>query len=313
MSCNYDCQGCYSRGRPTENELSTDELDALFAEAEGLGLASVVVTGGEPLMKDGLLDVIARHPRLMFVMITNGSLVTEYRARAIAACGNTLPLVSIEGLPEDTDERRVEGGHKVALRALSHLRRAGLCFGFAAMNTAANTGSVSTDEFIDRMSELGCSFGYITEYVPTGSATRSDYRVNAESRAALRQRVVELRRTRRLVLVQFPFDEYGDDNVCSGAGRVSLHVGSTGEIEPCPFVPVSFGNVRDGGLLAAVHSPLLREIRERPHLLKREREACSLFEHLDEVRSIADEMRSRSEREDQQRLTREGVDTSTSP
>lgn len=34
MRCNYNCQVCYSRGRSEENELSTDELNALFSEAE---------------------------------------------------------------------------------------------------------------------------------------------------------------------------------------------------------------------------------------------------------------------------------------
>jgi sulfatase maturation enzyme AslB (radical SAM superfamily) len=50
MRCNYNCQGCYSRGRPTDNELSTDELNALFSEAEELGIHSIVLTGGEPLL-----------------------------------------------------------------------------------------------------------------------------------------------------------------------------------------------------------------------------------------------------------------------
>ena len=44
MRCNYSCSGCYSRGRPTENELTTEELDALLAEAEELGVLAVVVT-----------------------------------------------------------------------------------------------------------------------------------------------------------------------------------------------------------------------------------------------------------------------------
>jgi hypothetical protein len=76
MRCNYNCLGCYSRGRRTDNELSTDELDTLLTEAEELGVLAIVVTGGEPLLRQDMLDLMTRHRRLLFVPITNGSLVT---------------------------------------------------------------------------------------------------------------------------------------------------------------------------------------------------------------------------------------------
>jgi MoaA/NifB/PqqE/SkfB family radical SAM enzyme len=287
MACNYNCQGCYSRGRPLEDELTLEELESIFTEAEDLGALSVVVTGGEPLGRQGLLGLIARHRRLLFVLITNGSLLSEGVAEEIGACGNVLTLVSIEGSPDDTDERRRAGAHAAALRALDALRDAGLCFGFAAMHTAANGDNLISDAFLDDMTRRGCSLGFVTEYVPTGLAPREDYLVAHEHRERLRRRVLELRERLHLVLVQFPHDEYGEDNVCTGAGRSSLHIGSTGDVEPCPFVPISCENVRDGGLTAACRSPFLREIRRHPHLLRRERHACALFEHEQELRQLA--------------------------
>jgi MoaA/NifB/PqqE/SkfB family radical SAM enzyme len=287
MECNYDCRGCYSRGRPTEDELSAQELDGLFAEAENLGVLSIVVTGGEPLLRDDLLGTIRRHPRLLFVLITNGSLVTDAVARSVAKSGNVIPLVSIEGFPSDTDERRRAGAHDTAVRALERFRDADVCFGFAAMNTALNTGHLASDAFLGQMKEIGCALGFLTEYVPTGTRPESGWSVGKGDRAAFRRRVVELRKRSRIVLVQFPHDEYGQDNRCTAAGRASLHIGSRGEIEPCPFVPVSCENVRDGGLVAACRSPFLRAVRERPDLLRRDRLACALFEHQAELEEIA--------------------------
>ena len=94
MRCNYNCLGCYSRGRSSDDELSTDELDALFAEAEDLGVAAIVVTGGEPLLRDDTLALAASHRGLLFVMITNGSLVTPEVAVRIARSGNIGSVVS---------------------------------------------------------------------------------------------------------------------------------------------------------------------------------------------------------------------------
>ena len=105
MRCNYSCAGCYSRGRPTDDELSTGELDALFYEAEELGVHSIVLTGGEPLLRGDTLDLVARHHRLLFFTITNGSLMTSDIAHQIAQSGNAIPLVSIEGSSTNTDER----------------------------------------------------------------------------------------------------------------------------------------------------------------------------------------------------------------
>jgi len=286
MRCNYHCPGCYSRGRPTENELSTAELDALLDEAERLGVQAIVVTGGEPLLRDDVIGLIKHHRWLFFVMITNGSCVTPETARRIAKCGNLVVLVSIDGFSEDTDEMRRPGAHQIALRALESLREARACYGFAATNTAFNVDHLGSDLFIDRMIALGCSVGYFTEYLPCGPNPVTAWALNEEEREDFRRHVLDLRRRKRIVLIQFPHDEYGPDNRCSAAGQQSLHINSQGGVEPCPFVPISRENIRQGGLRVAFESPFLRAIRERPELLRRKRYPCALWEHREEVERV---------------------------
>jgi len=287
MRCNYNCLGCYSRGRPMDNELSTDELDTLLTEAEGLGVLAVVVTGGEPLLRDDMLDLMARHRRLLFVPITNGSLMTSETAKRIARSGNVILLVSIEGFPSDTDERRRPTAYEAAIYAFRCLRDARACFGFAATNTTANTDHLGTDAFVDQMAALGCSVGYFIEYIPCGPDPRPEWTLDEAARAAFRQRVLDLRRRKAIVLIQFPHDEYGEDNRCTAAGRGSLHINSQGDVEPCPFMPITCDNIRQGGLMAACQSPFLRAIREHPTLLQRQRFACSMFEHSAEIQALA--------------------------
>jgi len=287
MRCNYNCQGCYSRGRPTDNELSTDELNTLFSEAEDLGIHSIVLTGGEPLLRDDIFALISQHRRLLFFCITNGSLVTPEIARRIARSGNIVLLVSIEGFVSDTDERRQPGTHKIAMRAFASLRKAHAVFGFVATNTSANTPQLATDKFIDQMVTIGCVVGFFTEYVPCGPNPRPEWVLDKAAQVAFHKRVLEFRRRKPIVLSQFPDDEYGVENQCSGAGRSSLHINSQGDIEPCPFMPIAHENIRHGGLIAACRSPFLRAIRERPELLQRQRYACALFEHHAELDGLA--------------------------
>jgi MoaA/NifB/PqqE/SkfB family radical SAM enzyme len=287
MRCNYNCQGCYSRGRPTDDELSTDELNTLFSEAEELGIHSIVLTGGEPLLRDDMLGLIAQHRRLLFFLITNGSLVTAEIARRIARTGNTVLLVSIEGFASDTDQRRQPGTHEVAMRAFINLRKAHAVFGFVATNTTANTSQLATNEFIDQMVAIGCAVGFFTEYVPCGPNPKPEWVLDEAARVAFHRRILEFRRRKPIVLSQFPDDEYGVENRCSGAGRTSLHINSQGDIEPCPFMPVAHENIRHGGLLAACQSPFLRAIRGQPELLQRKRYACALYEHRNELNGLA--------------------------
>jgi MoaA/NifB/PqqE/SkfB family radical SAM enzyme len=293
MRCNYNCAGCYSRGRPTDDELSTTELDTLFSEAEGLGVHSIVLTGGEPFLRGDTLDLIVRHHRLLFFIITNGSLMTSDIACHIARSGNAIPLVSLEGSTGDTDERRRPGAQETALRAFDHLRKAKALFGFVATNTAANTAQLATEAFIDQMVAVGCAVGFFTEYIPCGPNPNPDWVLDEATRASFRKRILEFRRSKPIVLSQFPDDEYGKENRCSAAGRVSLHINSQGDIEPCPFVTIARENIRHGGLIAACQSPFLRAIREQRRLLRRQRYACSLFEHRAELDELAQQLGTR--------------------
>jgi len=182
------------------------------------------------------------------------------------------------------------------MRAFSYLREARAVFGFTATNTAANIDELGSDEFINQMVDVGCAVGFFTEYVPCGSNPRPEWVLDEPARAALRNRVLEFRRRKPIVLSQFPDDEYGKENRCSGAGRSSLHINAQGDVEPCPFMSVARENIRHGGLIAACHSPFLRAIREHPELLGRQRYACSLFEHRDALDGLAQQFDVDSER-----------------
>jgi MoaA/NifB/PqqE/SkfB family radical SAM enzyme len=287
MRCNYNCMGCYSNDRPVDDELTKDELDSLFFEAAKLGIYAVVLTGGEPLMRSDMIDLIERHRRLLFVLITNGVLVSPEVAGRIARSSNVITLVSIEGQPRHTEERRGEGSHATALRALTLLKENRACYGFATTVTTSNGMYVTNDEFIDEMTRLGCSVGYLVEYVPCGPKARPEWVPGVPMREEIRRRVLNLRSRKPLILVHFPDDEYGSDNRCSSAGIVSFHINSQGEIEPCPFVSISRENIRQGGLITAFKSAFLYEIRKHPELLQRKNYACALFEHQGAIKSIA--------------------------
>lgn len=288
MRCNYNCIGCYSRDRIDENELTTDEYDLLLKDAERFGVSTVVITGGEPFIRPDTLSLMLKHRNLLFVVITNGSFIDEETAKCISENGNRITLISIEGFIGDTDQRRKNGAHNAAVNAFKRLKGAGAFFGFAATNTTANIGNLSSDDFYGQMVLNGCAVGFFSEYVPCGAHLRTDWVLNESQREKFRAKVLQIRRKKQIVIVQFPHDEYGEKNMCSAAGKSSLHINSQGDVEPCPFVPVSCDNIRKKGLLVAFKSSFLLSIRKRPELLRRKQYACSLFEHLQEIKNLSE-------------------------
>jgi MoaA/NifB/PqqE/SkfB family radical SAM enzyme len=286
MKCNYNCTGCYSRDRISDNELSTLEIDNLFTEAEKLGVLAIVITGGEPYLRDDTIELMEKHKKLLFIPITNGSKINLKLAKRIAKSGNIIQLVSIEGLKKQTDSRRKKGSYRTAVNAMKLLQKAGACFGFAATNTSENSEFLGSDTFVNRMIKLGCILGYFTEYVPCGPHPKKNWLLNKKERDTFRKKVLDFRKRKPIVLIQFPQDEYGEENRCTAAGISSLHINSEGGIEPCPFINISLENIRKGGLRTACESGFLRSIREREHLLKREKLACSLFEHYSELQRL---------------------------
>ncbi len=134
--CNHACLHCYNvwQGQPRSThplyprgELDTPKTLALLAKAlDETGCRHVTLTGGEPLMRDDLLDIVdfisARNVRI--TLITNGRLLTEPMAASLIAHG-----VGLFELPLLSDHREMHdelsgsvGAWDAVLAAITNIR-----------------------------------------------------------------------------------------------------------------------------------------------------------------------------------------------
>src|SRR5690349_20466770 len=83
--CNWRCVHCYQDSHRLR-AATTEQLTAPMAELAAAGTLHLIVTGGEPLMRRDLLDVLAAAYRagLRITLYTNGHLITEAIADALA-------------------------------------------------------------------------------------------------------------------------------------------------------------------------------------------------------------------------------------
>ena len=284
--CNLHCEGCYHQAlrAKTDAEMTDERLERLVDEAKELGISFIVLAGGEPLMRPNILDISKRTPEIMFLMFTNGLLLSDEILKRISENKNIVPLLSLEGYQIDTDGRRGTGVYNQLLNSIAKLKNKGLFWGTSLTMTRTNFAEVTNDSFIKQLVDNGCKLFMLVEYTPVIAGTE-DWVLSEEQRS----KVIEIRNNFRkkysAMFIALPWDEE-EIGGCLSAGRGFIHVSAEGNVEPCPFIAYSDTNLKNLSLKEALQSKMLRTIREN-HAELKEIQGCALWEKREWVKSLA--------------------------
>ena len=128
-ACNFACDHCLTTSDPKAQwGLPFDTVARLIREMGQLGVRWLVITGGEPLVREDLIEIIglAKAEGLAVHLSTNGSLVERHQDRLTRARLDSI-LTSVDGLEETNDRfRRHPGAFKQTFRALELLQEMGV-------------------------------------------------------------------------------------------------------------------------------------------------------------------------------------------
>ncbi len=124
-NCNSKCITCTQWRQKSSDELSLNEISDLLTELKELGISWITLSGGEPLLRKDLPDIVRRCSTLKFdeiAILTNGLLLTKHLAEQLLESGVTTIGVSLDGLKEINDSiRGVKGSYEKAVSALTIL------------------------------------------------------------------------------------------------------------------------------------------------------------------------------------------------
>lgn len=137
--CNFRCEYCMPRdvfGRgyrflPKDRLLGYAEIETLVRAFVRLGVRKVRLTGGEPLLRDDLEDLILRLSRLEnlddLTITTNASLLSESRAASLRRAGIHRVNISLDALDEKIyrNINRINSPLEDILRGIHHALGAG--------------------------------------------------------------------------------------------------------------------------------------------------------------------------------------------
>lgn len=290
-SCNLHCAGCYSRCNSATkdaepvNQLSDEDWRNVFDEAEELGVSFILLAGGEPLLRRGVIEAAGKKPSILFPIFTNGTFMNEQYFEEFDKCRNLVPIMSIEGGLEATDSRRGAGVYDKLISNMDALKERGLIFGASVTVTTENIKEVSSEHFITMLSEKGCKAVIFVEFVPV-SEDSEHLAPGDEDREYLKKEIERLRvEHEEMVFVSFPGDEKSSGG-CIAAGRGFFHINSHGGAEPCPFSPYSDINVKDTSLREALKSELFLKLQSQGVLLDDHKGGCVLYEKRQQVEGL---------------------------
>lgn len=289
--CNLHCAGCYSRcnhatvDEEPVSQLTSEEWLRIFGEADDLGISFILLAGGEPLLRRDIVEAAGKMPNILFPVFTNGTFMDEQYFELFQKCRNLIPIMSIEGEKEITDERRGKGIYDILIRNMDELHRRGLLYGASVTVNTQNIKEVSSDAFLKKLSDRGCKAVIFVEYVPVTDESK-DLAPGDEEREYLKDEIARLRSEHpEMVYISFPGDEKSSGG-CVAAGRGFFHINSHGGAEPCPFSPYSDVNVKNTSLREALRSPLFAALRDGNILTDDHEGGCVLYEKRELVEAL---------------------------
>lgn len=289
--CNLHCAGCYSRcnnatvdAEPV-SQLTSEEWLRIFSEADELGVSFILLAGGEPLLRRDIIEAAGERQNILFPIFTNGTFLDEKYLSLFDRCRNLVPIMSIEGNREATDERRGRGVYDRLIANMDAFQKRGLIFGASVTVTTKNLREVTSAEFIESLSSRGCRAIIYVEFVPVTEESKDLAPGDAE-REYLAAEIERLRKEApEMVFVSFPGDEKSSGG-CLAAGRGFFHINSHGGAEPCPFSPYSDVNIKDKSLRDAMNSPLFTALRSGDVLADDHNGGCVLYEKREQVEAL---------------------------
>lgn len=287
-SCNLHCAGCYARAvhacadtKPV-GQLSAEEWDNIFEQAQELGISFILLAGGEPMMRHDVIEKAGSRQNILFPIFTNGTLIEDNYIKLLKKNRNLLPIFSVEGKEEQTDARRGEGVYEKVLTTMEKMQKEKLLFGSSVTVTKSNLHEVTSDAFVESLKGKDCKAVFFVEFVPMAPEMEQLAPRDSE-REYMAKRLAEIReKYPDMLFLSFPGDEKSSGG-CIAAGRGFFHINSHGGAEPCPFSPYSDVNVKDTSLRHALQSPLFKKLQSSGVLLEDHAGGCVLYENRKEV------------------------------
>jgi len=248
--CPCNCWHCSFSDRSKKDILTLDQIKKAISEVQDLGVSVIGFTGGEPLLRDDLEEIIASvDERSMPIMFTTGYKLTRERVKKLKAAGLEIPVVSLDHYKAEVHDkgRRTEGIYDYALNAIKLFQDEGF---YVAVSFVPDKTLVSNRpeifKVIDFFKDLGINDMRLTSPILSGKlTTKPEEKLTPENVETIFEIQKKCVKTKGYPGV-FAYDFFESEKYYGcGAGFNYMFIDSQGNVCPCDFTMLSFGNIHE--------------------------------------------------------------------
>jgi len=255
------CKHCYRESGPHElvdNELSTEEGKKLLREMYRAGFRIIVFSGGEPLMRDDIFELVeyAKDLNMITLMGSNGTLITKGYAEKLKNSGLNSIAISIDSLDEKkhNEFRGSDTGLKKALEGAKNCIDAGLKVQINCTITRDNLKEI--ENIMNFASDFGAVSSHMLFLVEVGrgknigytSLSKKEYK-NAINTIIDKNLNLDIR-VKPTCAPQYKveallkgIDSPGGRGCIAGTSYCSIL--PNGDVHICPYTPIKVASVKE--------------------------------------------------------------------
>lgn len=257
--CNLYCKHCYRESSPeedTDDELSTEEGKKLLREMKKADLQTIVFSGGEPLLRPDIFELIqyANSLDMMTLMGSNGTLITAELAERLKLSGLKAIAISVDSLKAEVhDEFRGEKGSlEKAIAGIRNCIDAGLR---VQVNTTISKYNLNDiEEIMEYAEEIGALSSHMLFLVDVGrgksiDATQLDKFEYKEAINKIIEKDMDIR-VKPTCAPQYKVEAMFKEIPTAGsrgciAGISYCSILPNGDVHICPYTPVKVDSIRE--------------------------------------------------------------------
>jgi radical SAM protein with 4Fe4S-binding SPASM domain len=261
IACNLRCAHCRrGEGSPdrSSDELTTGEAASLIDELADYGVRVLVLSGGEPLLREDIYDLAARgvDAGMQVALATNGTLLDAASADLLQAAGVARVSVSLDAVEAELHDRfRNQAGAFAAAVAGAHeLAAAGLPFQINMTVTRHNAERL--DDMRQLAQDLGAAALHLFMLVPVGCGLQiaDEEQVDAQMYETVLNWVLDRQEDTDLEIratcaphharIAHQRGKHAAGGSGCLAGRSIAFVSYDGKLYGCGYLPVEAGDLR---------------------------------------------------------------------
>ncbi len=183
--CNQKCLHCYAAGQPLgeTGELSTEEWKTVLQKLRAANIPQVTFTGGEPTLRDDLVELVDAAQWFVTRLNTNGRLLTAQLCQELYEASLDSVQVTLYAADDETHNALVGApGFDDTVQGIRNAVEAGLIVSINTPLCSLNRDYAATLRFAH---SLGVRYATCSGLIPSGDALGEDSRATALSAEAL--------------------------------------------------------------------------------------------------------------------------------